>query len=175
MSRRTQAKARLIPIVDDSCLRGTETVRVAKASVEALFPYRKDSLCRCGCGEYVLPPAKCWATRQCSENAVESYRLAIGDPATIRRHLWARDNGVCQKCGKDCQLELYREQVKAREAGLSVPQKSLWEAAHLVAVKDGGARRGLDNLITVCRPCHLKLDGKKPSVKSVAQKKFIDN
>lgn len=44
--------------------------------------------------------------------------------------------------------------LRALEAlGLAV-DRSFWEADHVVAVVEGGGLCGLDNLRTLCRPCH---------------------
>jgi 5-methylcytosine-specific restriction endonuclease McrA len=34
--------------------------------------------------------------------------------------------------------------------------QSFWEADHITAVVEGGGACGLDNIRTLCRPCHLK-------------------
>ena len=47
-----------------------------------------------------------------------------------------------------------RAAVRALEAlGLTV-DRSFWEADHVVAVVEGGGLCGLENLRTLCRPCH---------------------
>lgn len=50
------------------------------------------------------------------------------------------------------------------------PGHSLWDADHMVPVSEGGGCCGLDNIATLCVPCHLKknregvTDGRRSAV-----------
>jgi 5-methylcytosine-specific restriction endonuclease McrA len=79
------------------------------------------------------------------------------DPREVRKRLRRRDRGVCARCGLDT-IALRRELAgrgmtrKLRARGF-VPRRSLWEVDHVVPLIDGGSH-GLDNLQTLCTPCH---------------------
>jgi 5-methylcytosine-specific restriction enzyme A len=47
-----------------------------------------------------------------------------------------------------------RPALRALEAAGLAADRSFWEADHVVAVVEGGGLCGLDNLRTLCRPCH---------------------
>ena len=55
--------------------------------------------------------------------------------AATRRRLFDRDGWRCQKCGRPGRLE----------------------AHHLQPLEDGGAVFALQNLLTLCRGCHIAL------------------
>ena len=91
-----------------------------------------------------------------------SGRLKWGSSAnrSARRRVLSRDKGVCAACGED--TEALRKQRlndiwgwNARVRGLGYnPQQSLWEMDHMTPLVDGGSS-GMDNLQTLCQPCHL--------------------
>jgi 5-methylcytosine-specific restriction endonuclease McrA len=58
--------------------------------------------------------------------------------ASRRAAVFARDHGICARCGRDTVAE-----------GIG------WEADHVRPVADGGGQCPLDQLRTLCRyPCH---------------------
>lgn len=59
-------------------------------------------------------------------------------PGYARRLVYARDRGVCALCGVQCD-------------GAGQP---FWQADHIVPVVEGGGACGLENLRTLCEPCH---------------------
>lgn len=63
---------------------------------------------------------------------LELYFLAT-DPGQVRAIVRRRDHGACAKCGSDTDWQ--------------------WEADHILPLIDGGGF-GLDNLQTLCLPCH---------------------
>jgi 5-methylcytosine-specific restriction endonuclease McrA len=88
-----------------------------------------------------------------------------------REQVFERDRGVCKSCKLDTEALrslLYR--VKAEKGGAAYQgllryyeQKTgysfelgthAWEADHCLSVADGGGSCGLENLITLCVPCH---------------------
>lgn len=110
----------------------------------------------------------------CKQICVDEYNLRRS-PAAQRHAVYCRDQGVCADCGFDAgKLErilkhaqysdtwrsnhhpaYYWKRDLLRQIGL-VPDQSLWEAAHIVEVVDGGGECGLDNLRTLCRECHKR-------------------
>ncbi len=98
-----------------------------------MFPHREDGLCACGCGKIVpRPPRLRWHSNKCRLWVVDLYFIHTGSSNTIRHYLYLRDEGVCIECGGD----------------------RVWEADHILAVKDGGGGCGLDNFQTLCTDCH---------------------
>lgn len=93
---------------------------------------------------------------------VHAYKLSWPDYARI--HVWKRDHGRCAACGK------VREGVK--RGRLVYPWRNpqnpdqvevgpycdfgigpVWDLDHRAPLKDGGAHT-LDNMQTLCQPCH---------------------
>jgi 5-methylcytosine-specific restriction endonuclease McrA len=86
-----------------------------------------------------------------------------------RYKVLARDDGVCAVCGCDTKL-LSRALSQARRDGDAHPldltalccelgfncyyYEALWQADHIVPVVEGGGACGLENLRTLCTPCH---------------------
>jgi 5-methylcytosine-specific restriction protein A len=99
----------------------------------------------------------------CSEYCVHQWRLR-SDPGYLRDQVLARDRGVCQICKADTiaiYAALRRSRGAARAAGLSLyrmksiaSRRSLWDADHITPVAEGGGQCDLDNLRTLCLPCH---------------------
>jgi 5-methylcytosine-specific restriction protein A len=99
----------------------------------------------------------------CSDYCVHQWRLRT-DPGYLRDKVFARDHGVCHLCQADTVAifaALKRARGPARTAGLSLygmksisARRSLWDADHIRPVAEGGGQCDLDNLRTLCLPCH---------------------
>jgi 5-methylcytosine-specific restriction enzyme A len=99
----------------------------------------------------------------CSDYCVHQWRLRT-DPGYLRDHVFARDRGICAVCQADTiaiYAALRRARGPARAAGLSLygmksitSRRSLWDADHIRPVAEGGGQCDLDNLRTLCLPCH---------------------
>lgn len=91
--------------------------------------------------------------------------------AELSRAVGRRDKGVCACCGIDTQairwelrkiwqipvvrgMPYFREQWGPWRSAMAA--RRLWEADHIVAVSNGGGVCGLDNMQTLCVPCHKK-------------------
>ena len=102
----------------------------------------------------------------CSDYCVTQWRLRT-DPGFLREQVFARDRGICAFCQADT-LAIYaalkRSRGKARAAGLTFyrmksisSRRSLWDADHIRPVAEGGGQCDLDNLRTLCLPCHREV------------------
>ncbi len=99
----------------------------------------------------------------CSDYCVDQWRLRT-DPGYLRDQVFARDRGTCALCAADTVAiyhALKRSRGAARAAGLSLygmksiaSRRSLWDADHIVPVAEGGGQCDLNNLRTLCLPCH---------------------
>ena len=99
----------------------------------------------------------------CSDYCVHQHRLRT-DPGYLRDQVFVRDRGICLVCHADTvaiYAALKRSRGPARLAGLSLyglktitSRRSLWDADHILPVAEGGGQCDLDNLRTLCLPCH---------------------
>ena len=99
----------------------------------------------------------------CSDYCVSEWRLRT-DPAYLREQVFARDGGVCARCGLDTvaawnrirRLRTNRQAAALASWGLrsAVRRVSLWDADHIVPVVEGGGECDLSNLRTLCLKCH---------------------
>jgi 5-methylcytosine-specific restriction protein A len=99
----------------------------------------------------------------CSDFCVHQWRLR-SDPGYLRDQVFARDRGVCALCETDtvaAYAELKRSRGRTRAELLEVwgmrsvtARRSLWDADHIRAVAEGGGQCDLENLRTLCLPCH---------------------
>jgi len=100
----------------------------------------------------------------CSDACVHEWRLR-SSTSYLRECVLERDRGICASCGTDT--------VRARRRVMRLPfarrmselrallergvihrrRKSWWEADHIVPVVEGGDSN-LENLRTLCIPCH---------------------
>ncbi len=127
------------------------------------------------CGMGVRPPRRTLCSKECEHEL----KLRISG-RYLRDCVYKRDKGVCNICNTDTKLiaklaiELMgkeRDQY-LKDNNISLKRKiwirkhggGLWDADHIIPVKDGGGMCGLENLRTLCIACHKKVTfGKKNS------------
>ena len=117
------------------------------------------------CNKGVMKPRR----TLCSEECAHELKLRISG-RYLRDCVYMRDKGVCKICNTDTKLIARQANMlsgKERETYLkdnmiSLKRKiwikkhggGLWDADHILAVKDGGGMCGLENMRTLCIPCH---------------------
>jgi 5-methylcytosine-specific restriction endonuclease McrA len=139
------------------------------------------NLCRV-CSNPVLPPRR----TMCSKECAHELKLRTNG-RYLRRCVYKRDKGICKMCGEDTtviakkalrlKLDGLTEKLETllKENNISLKRKiwakkfggGLWDADHIIPVKDGGGQCGLDNIRTLCIDCH------KAVTKKGAQKNRI--
>ena len=113
----------------------------------------------------------------CSHECAEEGRLRRG-VSSVRNQVFALERGICSFCGIDAYALFLRikalqpaerlnalynanwklpKSMVAHERLLHSPrQGDFWQADHIVPVAEGGGDCSLDNLRTLCTPCHQK-------------------
>ena len=120
------------------------------------------------CGGDVKPPRRTMCSPECVHEL-----LIRRDNRYIRDCLYKRDKGICVLCNTDTKdiakkaLSLeYNDRVEyLKEFNIGIKRKiwkrkhggGLWDADHIIPVKEGGGQCGLDNLRTLCIKCHKEI------------------
>jgi 5-methylcytosine-specific restriction protein A len=117
------------------------------------------------CGSDVKPPRRTMCSPECVHEL-----LIRRDNRYIRDCLYKRDKGICSICETDTKdiakkalsLEGIEKEEYLKEMKIGMKRKiwkrkhggGLWDADHIIPVKDGGGQCGMDNLRTLCIKCH---------------------
>jgi 5-methylcytosine-specific restriction endonuclease McrA len=129
--------------------------------------------CRwCNCD--VKPPRRTICSKECEHEL----KLRING-RYLRDCVYKRDKGICSMCNTDtkniAKTALSLNETDRNEFlkshNISLKRKiwikkhggGLWDADHIIPVKDGGGLCGLDNMRTLCIACHKKVTFKKES------------
>ena len=105
----------------------------------------------------------------CSGDCVHRFKLQ-SNPGYLRHEVWKRDRGVCADCGLDTDAlrkEVATTRWNRRDAtretlkglgfkGYAYSSGDFWAADHITPVVEGGGGCGLENMRTLCTPCHRK-------------------
>lgn len=120
------------------------------------------------CNKSIRPPKRTF----CSNDCIHEYRLRTNN-SYLRNKVFERDKGICAMCGTD--TKLIAKEIQSCKSGdeknrllkqNNIPKTrkilrrnggSLWDADHIVPVKDGGGQCGLENIRTLCISCHKKI------------------
>ena len=105
----------------------------------------------------------------CSPECVHELQLRTNG-RYLRDCVYKRDKGICKLCNTDTKLiaktalSLTGEKKKEylKENRVSLKRKiwirkhggGLWDADHIIPVKEGGGMCGLENIRTLCIKCH---------------------
>lgn len=120
------------------------------------------------CNGEVHPPRRTLCSKECEHEL----KLRING-RYLRDCVYMRDKGICNICNTDTKLiarqalvlnGIERENY-LKDNSISLKRKiwirkhggGLWDADHIVPVKDGGGLCGLENMRTLCIPCHKKI------------------
>lgn len=131
-----------------------------------LLPKNEEGLTCCRwCGKGVKPPRR----TMCSPECVHELQLRTNG-RYLRDCVYNRDKGICQMCKIDTkkiakealQLRTEEKEIFLKKHSISLKRKiwkrkhggGLWDADHIIAVKDGGGSCGLENIRTLCIKCH---------------------
>ena len=94
----------------------------------------------------------------CCAGCVHEWKVRT-DPGYLREQVFARDGGVCARCGLDTE-EMRRNKRKLDYAARRQFEKDwglrrhLWDADHILPVAEGGGECDLSNMRTLCLKCH---------------------
>lgn len=141
-------------------------------------------LCSCGCNRHPIKPRITWFSQEC----VDQWKIA-NDPGYMRETVYKRDRGICAKCGCDSSKEFkkIRQQVKdecwidgkldrikckAIFGRWSQHRSTGYDIDHIIPVVEGGGQCTIENLRTLCHPCHkdetAALAGRRAAAKRLA-------
>ncbi|KAH9519017.1 Swi SNF matrix associated, actin dependent regulator of chromatin [Bulinus truncatus] len=141
----------------------------------------------------VSDPANAWQLRLCSHACMDKY-WTITKASYCRDQIYEIEQGVCRLCQFDADKLYSRikatQGVKARlnlinnspYAGFTAKQRQkmvenpqagqFWHVDHITPVWQGGGMCDLDNLRTLCTPCHLRITqkqaGERASIKKLS-------
>jgi 5-methylcytosine-specific restriction protein A len=108
----------------------------------------------------------------CVDGCVDDW-AARHSPTLMRQRVFLRDHGVCALCGIDTEVlrtvlqaewqrvKLARTPLERRERSdfrkryrWYFSRQSCWDADHIIPVVEGGGECTLENIRTLCVPCH---------------------
>ena len=103
----------------------------------------------------------------CSSQCVETWKERT-DPGYQAQKVLERDHGVCETCRRDTVALLAEMRRLPRHERVQFllghgyrphhcNRRRLWDMDHRVPVVEGGGACGLDNLRTLCCPCHRQV------------------
>lgn len=114
--------------------------------IAALLPKGPSGLTLCRyCKGEVQPPRRTF----CNDACIHEWRVR-SDPSYAKLQVWIRDRGKCQACHQT-PFGIYSTAPDRRTARR---HGGLWAMDHVIAVEEGGGECGLENLQTLCLPCH---------------------
>lgn len=165
-----------------------------------MHPARRKNCPKCSAKQPPMPKAKCRLCDEplpsrrrawCSDDCLDAYFMVISS-SHVRAKVFERDRGVCTECGLDTGGLENRIRRLPREAQRAAHHMlgtlgfdtasdwrilSLWCADHIEPLAEGGGY-GLDNVQTLCTPCHKEKTaeqaGRKAKQRKLIGKKFLE-
>mgnify|MGYP006430695885 FL=1 len=150
------------------------TNRYFKKLIDArLLPKNSEGLTCCRwCGKGVKPPRR----TMCSAECAKEIRIRSSHKF-MKQEVYKRDKGICAICNIDTKviaknavkLTPKEKEIYLQNFDIPISRKiwkrkfggGLWDADHIIPVKNGGGCCGLDNLRTLCIPCHKNITFKQ--------------
>jgi len=141
------------------------------------LPKGENGYCLCRwCKREVAPPRITFCSKEC----VHEHRMRT-NTSYMKTLVYKRDKAICAICGTDTKIiardilvsrsEKNFDEVKALHEKWGVHKKrrvwkrkwggGLWDADHVVRVEHGGGMCGMENIRTLCIPCHKSIAKKK--------------
>tara|TARA_B100000787_G_scaffold169914_1_gene162861 strand:+ start:1858 stop:2319 length:462 start_codon:yes stop_codon:yes gene_type:complete len=142
---------------------------IGKLKDASLLEKNEEGFTKCRwCNGSVLPPRR----TMCSPECVHELKLR-SNGNYLRNQVYKRDKGICSVCEINTKetsktaksiLDIDKRNEFLLSKGISIKRKiwkqkhggGLWDADHIICVKDGGGQCGLENLRTLCIECHKK-------------------
>jgi 5-methylcytosine-specific restriction protein A len=125
------------------------------------------TMCR-WCNGPVKPPRR----TMCSPDCVHEILIRTNG-RYLRDCVFKRDKGICKICNIDTkniakealELQIDKRKNYLKEHNISLKRKiwkrkhggGLWDADHILPVKEGGGLCGLENIRTLCIKCHKQV------------------
>ena len=141
---------------------------IGKLIDSKLLPKIDGLTCCRWCGKGVLPPRR----TMCSADCEHELNLRING-RYLRNCVYMRDKGICNLCNIDTKktakevllLDGIQRNEFLKKYNISLKRKiwkcrhggGLWDADHIIPVKDGGGCSSLENMRTLCITCHKKI------------------
>lgn len=106
-------------------------------SFATLFPPNEPGLCSCGCGKVLTGRKRRWASVQCTQFALNVWRIIDGQTDTIKYflNLYYKGTRRCNSCNKG---------------------RMRFELDHKIPVHAGGGGCWLNNYQRLCKQCHKR-------------------
>ena len=141
--------------------------------IPAALPKGPNGYCLCRwCRKEVKPPRITFCSKEC----VHEHRIRT-NTSYMKTTIYKRDKAICALCGTDTKIiakdilnaknnrnfgeyEALRQKWGVHKRRRVWKRKwggGLWDCDHIVRVENGGGSCGIENLRTLCIPCHKSL------------------
>jgi 5-methylcytosine-specific restriction protein A len=116
----------------------------------------------------------------CSQRCVDDWKVRTGNG--LDRIVKARDHGICAVCSLDCEELKKRRRATHGSARqefdtqhcIPAGRTRLWDIDHINPVVHGGGSCGLENLRTLCIPCHKRVTRELAGQRAEARRTAVE-